>query len=193
MRRLSILQRMPLAPVPYSEGDQHPAALPCRGRAVERGFFRNREGEFICRSNLGGTDSISACSSWFGFPQTPPCCRQHYQTPHPHCIPGILRQIFCFHLVTKVISLHCLNEAFTLSVKAPFPLLFFGLFHFISGFLKARKSCWGGIPTWALPRGKTPPQKPDFVATETCKTHLPYPSIAEPPGLANKSKRNGLV
>lgn len=132
MRRLSILQRMPLAPVPYSEGDQHPAALPCWGRAVERGFFRNREGEFICRSNLGGTDSISACSSWFGFPQTPPCCRQHYQTPHPHCIPGILRQIFCFHLVTKVISLHCLNEAFTFSVKAPFPLLFFGAvsFHF---------------------------------------------------------------
>lgn len=132
MRRLSILQRMPLAPVPYSEGDQHPAALPCWGRAMERGFFRNREGEFICRSNLGGTDSISACSSWFGFPQTPPCCRQHYQTPHPHCIPGILRQIFCFHLVTKVISRPCLNEAFTFSVKAPFPLLFFGLFHFIS-------------------------------------------------------------
>lgn len=95
---------------------------------MERGFYRNRGGESICRSNLGGTRSISSCSSCFGFPQTPPCCRQHYQTPHPHYIPGILRQIFCFLLVTKVIRLHYLSEAFTFFGKTPFPLLFLECF-----------------------------------------------------------------
>jgi len=45
--------------------------------------------------------------------------------------------------ITKVISLHDCKQAFTFFVKASFPL-FFGLFHFTAGILKATRFCWTG-------------------------------------------------
>lgn len=73
----------------------------CSGIPGERASFRNREWEFSWRSNLGGTEPMPPCSSGpptSCSPQTPPYCRQHYQTPHPNYTPRTLTQIFCLPL-----------------------------------------------------------------------------------------------